>query len=196
MGGVEHGFHRGDAVLLLAAGDVPLGEIEIAQDRVGVGPLPEQIVVLEEMVVPEGRMRRHQGLQGHGVLFHQIDDAGVGIDDDLIGEAAAALAVVQFVMEEVLAEGPVAIHQRHADRGIGVEHLLGGDHLHLHRIDVEPQLLLRHRLDDVVGMRQGSEIPVRAGEQQVGSVCVPGHRRFLQLRGRAGCRVKSWRKTG
>ena len=64
---------------------------------------------------------------------------GERVDDDLVGQAPQALAVERLVMGEMLAERPVLVEQRHADRGIGVEHLLGRDHLDLVRIDVEPQ---------------------------------------------------------
>ena len=61
------------------------------------------------------------------------------------------LLVVGLVVGEPLAERPVPVHQRHADRGIGVEHLLGGDDLDLIGIDVEPELAegdLAHRIVD------------------------------------------------
>ena len=59
-----------------------------------------------------------------GVLFHDVADAGVGIDHDLIGQAGKALAVHALLAGEMLAERPVLVHQRHADRRVGVEHLL------------------------------------------------------------------------
>ena len=83
----------GEAMPLLAAGDVALGELEIAEDRGGIGPLPEQVVVLEEVIVPERRMRGHQGLQGSRVFLQEIDDARVGVDDELEGEPASGFPV-------------------------------------------------------------------------------------------------------
>ena len=53
-------------------------------------PLPEQVVVLEEVVVAESGVRDHQRLHGHGILFHEVGDAGIGIDDDLVGQPAHA----------------------------------------------------------------------------------------------------------
>ena len=150
VGGVEHALDRGRAVALLALRDVVSGEFQIVQDAVGVGPLLEQIVVLEEMVMAERRVRDHQRLHRHGVLLHDVADAGVGVDHDLIGEALHARAVHRLVAGEVLAERPVLVEQRHADRRIGVEHLLGADHLDLVRIDVEPQFVDRDLLDRVV----------------------------------------------
>ncbi len=138
--GIEHALHRALAVALLAFGDVALGEAQVVDDVVGLRPHLELVVVLEEVVVPVGRVRDHQRLHGHGVLLHDVADAGVGIDDQLVGEAAHAALVVGLVAGEALAERPVPVHQRHADRGVGIEHLLGGDHLDLVGIDVEAKL--------------------------------------------------------
>ena len=71
-----------------------------------------------------------------------------------------ALAVVVLLENEALTEGPVLVHQRHADGGIGIEHLLGGDDFELVRIDVEPEFFERDRLDGVIGPRQRLEVPV------------------------------------
>ena len=131
MRGVEDLFHRRGAMALLALDDIALGKIQIIKDRLGIGPLLEQIVVLEEMIVPEGGVRHHQGLHGHGVFFHVVAYAGVGIDYEFVCEAHVALAVQLLLADEVLAERPMLIHQRHADRRIGVQHLLGGNDIDL-----------------------------------------------------------------
>ena len=68
-------------------------------------------------------------------------------------------------MGEVLAERPVLVEQRHADRRIGVQHLLGGDDLDLVGIDIEPQLGSRNFLAGIVDTLQGREIPVRPLKQ-------------------------------
>ena len=68
-------------------GDEVAGEGEIVENAAGVGPLLEQVIVLEKMVMAERGMRDHQRLHRHGVLFHDVTDAGVGIDHDLVGEA-------------------------------------------------------------------------------------------------------------
>jgi hypothetical protein len=70
-------------------------------------------------------VRDHQGLHGHGVLLHQVGDAGVGVDHDLVGQTHLAALVLLLVDDEVLAEGPVVVADRHADARVGVEHLLG-----------------------------------------------------------------------
>ena len=130
------------AIAVLAFRDEVLGEGEIIEDAVRVGPLLEDVVVLEEVVVAEGGVRHHQRLHGRRVLFQKIDDARVRIDDDFVGEALPALAVEGLVAHELLAERPMAVEQRHAGRGIGVEHLLGGYHLDPGLVDVEPKLAM------------------------------------------------------
>src|SRR6202020_2184210 len=42
MRGIERDLDREPAIALLALGDIALGEIQIVEDTVGVGPLPEQ----------------------------------------------------------------------------------------------------------------------------------------------------------
>ena len=168
MRGVERLLDREPAVALLALRDIALGEIEIIENAFGVGPLLEQVVVLEEMVVAEGGVRDHQRLHGRGVFLHQIGNARRGVDHDLIGEAHQALAIERLVMGEMLAERPVLVEQRHADRGIGVQHLLGGDDLDLVGIDVEPEFGSRDLLAGIVDALQRREIPVRALEQALG----------------------------
>ena len=88
----------------------------------------------------ERRVRDHQRLHRRRILLHDVADARIGVDDDLIGEALHAGAIHRLVAGEVLAERPVLVEQRHADRGIGIQHLLGADHLDLVGIDVEAEL--------------------------------------------------------
>src|SRR5690606_29453847 len=80
MAGVEQVFHGIDAVALLALGDVLPGKDQVVDDRTGVGPGAEQVVALEKAVVAVAGVGDDQGLHGDGVLFHQVGDAGVGID--------------------------------------------------------------------------------------------------------------------
>ena len=65
---------------------------------------------------PHTRYRTRQGLHGHGAVFHVVADAGVRVDDDLVGQPGIAPAVHLGLSHEALAERPVLIHQRHADR--------------------------------------------------------------------------------
>ncbi len=97
VGRIEHDLHGLLAIALLALGDVGLGETQIVDDVVGLGPELELVVVLEEVVVAVGRVRHHQRLHGHGVLLHDVADAGVGVDDELVGQAAHAALVVGLV---------------------------------------------------------------------------------------------------
>jgi hypothetical protein len=104
----------------------------------GVGPHAEQVVALEEAVVAVGGVGDHQRLHGHGVLLHQVGDAGVGVDDDLVGQPHVAALVALLGGDELLAVAPVVVVHRHAHRGVGVHHLLGGDDLELVGVGVEP----------------------------------------------------------
>ena len=166
MGRIEHPLDGFQPVALLAFGDVVAGKTQVIEDPVGIGPLPEQIVVLEEVVVADRGVRHDEGLHRHGILFHDVADDRVGVDDDLIGETGQPLTVERLVIGEALTEAPVAVHQRQADRGVSVEHLLGGDHLDLDRINVEPEFLDRDPLDRVIDLAKRREIPVRAGEER------------------------------
>ena len=190
---VEHALDGGLAVALLASGDVVLGEFEIGEDAFGVRPDAEQVVVLEEVVVAEGGMGDDERLHRRRVLLHDVADAGIGVDDDLVGEGAQPLAVADLVLGEMLAERPMLVEQRHADRRIGVEHLLGRDDLDLVRIDVEAELVDGDTLDGVVDPSDRVEIPI-------GPLVEQG-RRVRRERHRASPSAPLWRanssrKTG
>src|SRR3989344_2506452 len=101
---VEYAFDRREAMLLFALRDIIACELEIHEDAARIRPLLEQIVVLEEVVVPECRMRHGQGLHGRGILFHVIADARFGIYHYLIREACIAPAILRFVPCETFAE--------------------------------------------------------------------------------------------
>ena len=88
----------------------------------------------------EARMRDHQRLHHHRILFHQIGDAGIGIVDDFVGETLPPLAVGLLVGDEFLAVRPMLIARRQADRRIGVQHLFGGDDFNLVRIRIQAEL--------------------------------------------------------
>ena len=162
VAGVEQVFHRVDPVALLALHDVLLGEHQVIDDRTGIGPGAEQVVALEETVVPVAGVGDHQRLHALGVFLHQVGDAGVGVDHDLVGQAHLATLVVLFRTEEVLAVGPVVIADRHAHRGVGVHHLLGGDHLDLVRIGIQG-IALGDPADFPVVLLDQLEGPFRAG---------------------------------
>jgi hypothetical protein len=65
---------------------------------------------------------------------------------------------------EALAERPVPVHQRHADRGVGIEHLLCRDDLDLVGVDIEPELTQRDVTHRIVGLADQIEAPLRAIE--------------------------------
>src|SRR5262245_35195258 len=157
---IERALDRDLAVALLALADVALGEIEVVENALGVGPQLEKVVVLEEMVVTERGMEDTETLVRRGILLHEVGDARRAVDHDLVGEPPETSSIERLVMGEMLAEGPVLVEQRHADRGIGIEHLLGGDDLDLVGIDVEPKLAERNLLAGVVHPLQDGEIPV------------------------------------
>ena len=153
VAGVEQGLDRVEAVPLLALGDVVLGIDQVVDDRRRIGPHAEQVVALEEAVVAVGGVGDHQRLHRHRVLLHQVADAGVAVDDDLVGQAHRAALVVLLGGDELLAVAPVAVVHRHADAGIGVHHLLGGDDLELVRVGVQAEARRRFADHPVVAPR-------------------------------------------
>ena len=102
------------AIAILAIGNEALGKFQIIQDAAGIGPLLEGVIVLEKMIVAEGGVGNHQRLHGRGVFFHDVGNARIGIDDDLIGQALQALAIENFILGEVFAKRPMFVKQRHA----------------------------------------------------------------------------------
>ena len=99
-----------------------------------------QVVTLEERVVAVGSVGDNQRLHREGVLFHQVSDAGVGVDHDLVGQAHLTALIALGGTEELLAEGPVMVANRHAHGAVGVHHLFGADHLNLVGVGVQAEL--------------------------------------------------------
>ena len=195
VGRIEHALHLAYAMVVLAFGNVALGEGEIIQDPVRVGPLPEDVVVLEEMVVAEGRVGEHGRLHRGGVLLHDVDDAGIGIDDDFVGEALPTLAVERLVACEMLAEGPVLVEEGHPGRGVCIEHLFSGDHLDLSAVGVEADLVYGDALHGIMDAREGREIPFGTRVEQLRVAYGRRHQRTMAGTASA-LRSKSSRKTG
>jgi hypothetical protein len=161
MACVEQALHRLEAVPLFAFHDVPAREHEVIDDSVGHRPLPEQVVPLEERIVAVRRVRDDQRLRRHRVLFHQVRNAWIGVDHDLIGQALHAPLVRLLVADELLAVRPVRVTDRQPVRRIGVEHLLRGDDLDLVGVRVEAELAGNLRDRGVVPLEQ-VEVPVGA----------------------------------
>ncbi|MNS66745.1 hypothetical protein D3C72_999720 [compost metagenome] len=67
---VEQQFHGIDAMALFALGNVILGKHHIVDDGVRIRPGAEQVIALEEGVMPVRRMRDHQRLHGQAVFLH------------------------------------------------------------------------------------------------------------------------------
>ena len=137
VAGVEKFLHHLLTVALLALGDIVPGIDQVVDDGRRVGPHPEQVIALEKAVVAIGGMGDHQRLHRHRVLLHQVADAWVGVDHDLVGQSHVAALVVLLGADELLAVAPVAVSHRHAHAGIGIHHLLGSDDLELVRVGIE-----------------------------------------------------------
>ena len=152
--GIQQLFHLFNAMLLLATSDVVLGEQQVVDDGAGIGPGSEQVVALEKGVVTIASVSDHQRLHGDGVFLHQIRDAGVGVDHDFIGQPHAATGIVLLGLHKLLAERPVVVVQRHADRGVGVHHLFRGDDLDLVGIGIKPELTGDTANFPVIGLDQ------------------------------------------
>src|SRR5216683_1895767 len=58
-----------------AASRRPTTQATLPSADLGIRPLLEKVVVLEEMVVAERRVGDHQRLHGRGIFFHQIGNA-------------------------------------------------------------------------------------------------------------------------
>ena len=138
-----------------------------------VGPLAEQVVALEERIVAVAGMRDDQRLHGHGVFFHEVRDARIGIDHDLVGEPLHAAAVALLVADEFLAVRPVRVADRQAVGGIGVEHLLGADDLDLVGIGVEAELVDGDLADLGVVFLDELERPLPAARNRVARAIRP-----------------------
>ncbi|VVN40258.1 hypothetical protein PS676_05328 [Pseudomonas fluorescens] len=187
MTGVQQVLDRVDAMALFALHDVLLGEHQVINDRTGVGPGAEQVVAFEEAVVPVTSVGHHQRLHADGVFFHQVGDAGVGVDHDFVGQPHLPTGVGFFGAKEMFAVRPMVITQRHADGSVGVHHLFGRDHFDLVGVGVE-RIASRNTTDfAVVGLDQ-LERPFGAGGNGLAFLLFGGHVTNL--------RWKSSRKTG
>jgi hypothetical protein len=97
------------------------------------------------------------------VFFHQVGNAGAGVDDDLVGQAHLAALVAFFGGDEMLAEAPVVIIHRHAHRGVGIHHLLGRNHFQLVGIHVQLEFIHRNLADFAVVLVDQVEGPFGPG---------------------------------
>jgi hypothetical protein len=189
VAGVEHGFHRVQPIAFLAFSDIAARKDQVIDDGRGICPHAKEVIALEKAVVAVGRMGNHQGLHGRGVFFHQVADAGVGVDDDFIGQPHVAAAVALVGGNELLSIAPMPVVDGHAHTGIGVHHLFGGDDFQLVGIGVQAEALRRIAnhvvvlLDDVkrpvTGVGQRVAGPWRCWQgllQRVARPAFPGRR--------------------
>ena len=116
MAGIEHALDFDFAIALLAIGDEALGKDQVVDDRVGMRPGAKKIISLEKRVVSVAGMRNHQCLHRQGVFFHEVGNARIGIDHDLVGQAHVTAPIGLLGRQIVLAIGPVGIADRHAMR--------------------------------------------------------------------------------
>ena len=195
MAGIQQLFHRINAIALFAFADVGLGKHQIVDNCRSIGPGAEQVIALEEAVVPIGSVGNHQRLHGHGVLFHQVGNAGAGVDDDLVSQAHLSALVAFFGGNEMLAEAPVVIIHRHAYGGIGIHHLLGRNHLQLVGIDIQLEFIHRNLADFTVVLVNQVEGPFGPGGNGCHAVFPLADSPCAQARV-AGWRLNSSRKTG
>jgi len=185
---VEQVLHCVDPVALLTLHDVLLGEHQVIDDRTRIGPGAEQVVAFEKAVMPIASVGHHQCLHADGVFFHQVGDAWVGVNHNLVGQPHLATGVGLLGAEEVFTVGPMVITQRHTDRRVGIHHLLSGDHFDL--VGVCVQGITRRDPTDflVIGLDQ-LKGPLGAGGNGLAlSLFFGGHVTNL--------RWKSSRKTG
>ena len=102
--GIQYPFHLVHPVALFAVGDEFAREQHVVDDGLGVCPGAEHVVVLEKRVVTVAGVGKHQRLHGQGVFLHQVSDAGVGVEYDLIGQAHVSPAIAVLHTQEMLAE--------------------------------------------------------------------------------------------
>ncbi len=109
MGSIQHPLDGELTETLLATGDVAFGELQIVENTFRIGPLAEDIVVLEEVIMPECGVGDDQRLHGRAIFLHQIVDAGIAVDHQLIGKPAKPLAIEHFIGHELLPERPMFV---------------------------------------------------------------------------------------
>jgi hypothetical protein len=159
MAGIEQQLDFLITMALLALGDVGAGKDQIVDDGIGAGPGAKQVIALEEAVVPITGVRNHQRLHRQRVLLHQVRDAGVGIDHDLVGKPHLPAPIGLLGGDELFTKGPMVVVDRQTDRRIGVDHLLRGDDLDLVRVGIEPELLVCDAPDLLVEALQQWKAP-------------------------------------
>src|SRR5271167_3710531 len=93
VSGIDEQFDFIFTIFFLAALDVVFGEDHVIDDGTGSRPLLEHIIILEDEVVPNAGMGYNQSLSNSWIFFHQVRDAGIRIDYDLIGQTHLTLLI-------------------------------------------------------------------------------------------------------
>ena len=109
-------------------------------------------------------MGHDQRLHWHRVFLHQVGDAGVRVNHYFIGQSHLTAAVAFFSCNELFSKRPMPVIHRHANRCIGINHLLGIDDFQLNRIRVKAKALGRSCDLAVITFNQ-IERPVRRAWQ-------------------------------
>ncbi len=162
MAGIQQIFHLSHSVALFAFRHVFPGKHQIVDDRTGIGPGSKQIIALEERVVAVAGVGDDQRLHREGVLLHQIGDARIRVDHDLVGEPHQTMLILALHRHELLTVRPVVVADGHAHGRVGVHHLIRTNDLDLIRIRVET-VFLRQDADLVIELANQVERPVAAG---------------------------------
>ena len=131
---------QADRGILAVVADAIGARLELADRLLGARRAAEREVVLEEVVVTVDVGDR-QDLQTKRVVAHQIREARVGIDHELVRQADDPVVVHGLGLLVALAVAPVGIVRGHAVIGGVPEHLPVIADLELLRIAGEPELL-------------------------------------------------------
>ena len=196
-------LHSCQPMPLLTLGYEVSGENQVVDDAAGIGPHAKQVVALEEAVVSVSSMRDHQSLHGGGVFFHQVADARVRVDDDLVGQPHMASSVTPLRGQILLAVAPVAVAYRHAAAGVGIHHLFSRNHFQLIGIGVQAEplshcsngrvILLDQFKGPVTGVWQGLPRPLASRQRGRGHATLYAIACSAQLPGRTAFTPRQYR---
>ena len=96
MAGVNNQLDRIDAIALFTVSDIIFCKHHIVDDGIGIGPGTKQIIALEKRIMTVSCMRNHQCLHGQRIFLHQIGNAGIGVNNNFIGQPHLAALIAFF----------------------------------------------------------------------------------------------------
>lgn len=102
VAGVEQFFYFIHSVAFFTAGNVISGENQIIDDRTGIRPAPEEIIIFKKGVVAVTGVRHDQRLHGDGIFFHQVGNAGIRVDHNFISQSLLTMLIQTFRLNELL----------------------------------------------------------------------------------------------